>query len=211
MGGEWEGGVSGGERVVEGRGSTGEGVVALGARRRSRVVVLGARRRSRVMVLGARHRSRVVVLGARSEVWGGKGGARSEGWGASGGGGVVVGFLGRHSRARAGASSPFTRAGSSSPFVHAGVGPSSVRRPSCSFCVRWSFVAVWLVVFGCRCLSVVFTCRGWCQWAWWAVVVLGGGRGLLCGDPLCSSRVLVVSWFHVVVGSWLCCVVVVGL
>ena len=29
-------------------------------------------------------------------------------------------------------------------------------------------------------------------------------------SPLCSSRVLVVLWFHVVVGS-LCCVVVVGL
>ena len=174
--------------MVEGRGSTGEGVVALGARRRSRVVVLGARRRSRV-----------VVLGARSEVWGGKGGVRSEGWGASGGGDVVVEFLGRHSRAHAGASSQFTCAGSSSPFAHAGVGPSSVRCLLCSFCVRGSFVAVWLVVFGCRCLSVIFRCRGWCQWAWWAVIVLGGGRGLLCGVPLCSSRVLVVLWFHIVV------------
>ena len=42
---------------------------------------------------------------------------------------------------------------------------------------------------------VVVVGRCWCRWG----VVVG---------PLCSSRVLVMLWFHVVVGSLLCCVVV---
>ena len=74
--------------------------------------------------------------------------------------GVVVQLLRRHSCVHAGASSPFTHAGSLWQFVHAGVGPSSIRRPSCSFCVCWLLVAVWLVVFGCGCLriAVVLIC-----------------------------------------------------
>ena len=61
-----------------------------------------------------------------------------------------------------------------------------------------------------------------CWWAWWAVVVLNGGRGPLlalvgcCGGSsllvACPGRVVVVVlWFHVVVGLYsLCRVAVVG-
>ena len=81
-------------------------------------------------------------------------------------------------------------------------------------------------VMSYHCLHMLWVVLGCCCRLWggvggplwpfmgaggWAIIVLGGGHGLLCGGPLCSSCVLVVLWFHVVVGSWLCCVLVVRL
>ena len=94
--------------------------------------------------------------------------------------GVVVQLLHHHSHVRAGASSLFTHAGSSLLFTHAGVGPSSIRRPLCSFCICWSFMAVWLVVFGCGCLhvAVVLVCA-LCRVVSSSSRVVGGAGPLL--------------------------------
>ena len=79
--------------------------------------------------------------------------------------------------------------------------------------VCWVLVAVrpcwcWALI---RSSSVMFVLHSLVIHGHVAVVVLGGSRGLLCGGSLCWSCVLVVLWFQAVVGSWLCCVVVVGL
>ena len=232
-----EGGVNGGEGVVEGRvsggdgNSGGEGVVMLGTCRCLHMVVLGTHHRSHVVVLGAHSRSHVVVLGPHllaslascchprasvhnlsfiGEQGVGREGRREEPkvgseWRRAEG--MVVRFLGCHSHVHAGASSPFTCAGSLSLFVHAGVGPSSIHHPSCSFCIRWSCVAMWLVVFGGRCLCVTFVlvCAS-CHVVLSSSHVVGGASG--CGGP--SSSLVVVMGCCVGVLSaccvcWLCC------
>ena len=139
------------------------------------MVALGPPRRLRMVALGARSRLRAVVLGPRLLV------------------SLASCCRPRRRRSR--------------------VLVLGVRCPSCSSFVRWSFVAVSLVVFGCGCprLRVVggagapspFVGGCWgavvavygCWWAWWAVVVLGGGRGVLLALVGCcgGSSTLVVS------------------
>ena len=185
----------GGEREWWG-GSDGEGVVGLGPRHRSCMMALGPCSHSRVVVISPHLLvllascccSRVAICHSLgSEWWEGREGRGEQGVGT-----------------RAGSSSLFVHAGPSSPFTRAGVGPSSIHCLLCSSFFRWSFVAIWLIVFGCGCLpvTVVLVCRSWvvlgchhhswgggcwwpvvaiygCWWAWWAVVILGGGCGLL--------------------------------
>ena len=204
-------------------------------------VVLGPRLLV-LLVLCCRPRAAVRPLG--SEWWEGteeggvRGGEGMEG-GARGGegveeGGGCGGAVPSSPFTCAGASSLFMHAGSLSPFAHAGpwlpfacagVGPSSIRCPSCLSFIRWSFVAISLVVFGCGCphLHVVggagapspFVGGCWgaavavygCWWVSWAVVILGGGRGVLSW-VLDTGRVPVLvrgvgglSWPFVVAGG----------
>ena len=143
--------------MVEGESGGGEGVVALGTRRRSRVVVLGARSRARAVVLGPRLLASLAsCCRPRASVRRSLG---SEGWGGGEGreeGGARDGERVEEGGERGGA------------FARAGAGPSSARRPSCSFCVHWLFVAMWLVVFGCRCLRVAVVVCASCHVVSWS-------------------------------------------